>query len=128
MRATERTTMEKKSSMKSLPNAFQRAARVVGMALMFALVLAAQVAGQQATITGTVTSTGGTPLPGVTVRVQGTDSRATTDAAGKYRIAAPADAVLTKLFSMGFYEEGLAVKAITSSGLLRRNWGSGSSG
>src|SRR3954465_6569248 len=98
MSATERTTMEKKSSMKSLPNAFQRAARVVGMALMFALVLTAQAFGQQTTVTGTVTSTGGTPLPGVTVRVQGTDSRATTDAAGKYRITAPADAVLTFSF------------------------------
>src|SRR3954463_5259034 len=98
MSATERTTMEKKSSMKSLPNAFQRAARVVGMALMFALVLTAQAFGQQSTITGTVTSTGGTPLPGVTVRVQGTDSRATTDAAGKYRITAPTDAVLTFSF------------------------------
>src|SRR4051812_3321609 len=98
MSATERTTMEKKSSMKSLPNAFQRAARVVGMALMFALVLTAQAFGQQTTVTGTVTSTGGTPLPGVTVRVQGTDSRATTDAAGKYRITAPSDAVLTFSF------------------------------
>src|SRR6476646_1428026 len=98
MSATERTTMEKKPSMRSLPNAFPRVARVVGMALMFALALTAQAFGQQTTVTGTVTSTGGTPLPGVTVRVQGTDVRATTDAAGKYRITAPADAVLAFSF------------------------------
>src|SRR3954468_15728507 len=47
------------------------------------------------TVAGTVTSTGGAPLPGVTVRVQGSDARAVTDVSGKYRLTAPADAVLT---------------------------------
>src|SRR5205085_10879903 len=46
-------------------------------------------------VTGTVTSTGGAPLPGVTVRVQGTDVRAITDQAGRYRVSATPDAVLT---------------------------------
>jgi TonB-dependent starch-binding outer membrane protein SusC len=98
MSATERTTMEKKPSMNPFPNAFPRLFRAVGAALMFALVLSAQAFGQGTTITGTVTSTGGAPLPGVTVRVQGTDARALTDASGKYRITAPADAVLTFSF------------------------------
>lgn len=98
MSATERTTMEKKPSMNPFPNAFSRLFRVVGAALMFALVLSAQAFGQGTTVTGTVTSTGGAPLPGVTVRVQGTDARALTDASGKYRITAPADAVLTFSF------------------------------
>src|SRR3954467_4901357 len=98
MSATERTTMEKKPSMNRFPNAFPRLLRAVGAALMFALVLSAQAFGQGTTVTGTVTSTGGAPLPGVTVRVQGSDSRALTDATGKYRITAPADAVLTFSF------------------------------
>lgn len=98
MSATERTTMEKKPSMNPFPKAFSRLSRVVGAALMFALVLSAQAFGQGTTVTGTVTSTGGAPLPGVTVRVQGSDARALTDASGKYRITAPADAVLTFSF------------------------------
>lgn len=98
MSATEKTTMEKKPSMNPFPKAFSRLSRVVGAALMFALVLSAQAFGQGTTVTGTVTSTGGAPLPGVTVRVQGSDARALTDASGKYRITAPADAVLTFSF------------------------------
>jgi TonB-linked SusC/RagA family outer membrane protein len=64
------------------------------VSLLFALVLSGTAFGQNIVVTGTVTSTGGAPLQGVTVRVQGTDTRATTDASGKYRISAPGDAVL----------------------------------
>ena len=34
-------------------------------------------------------------MPGVTVRVQGTDTRAVTNQSGRYFLTAPADAVLT---------------------------------
>ena len=68
--------------------------RAVGMALLFALTVSGTALSQQATVTGTVTSTGGAPLQGVTVRVQGSDARAVTDATGKYRLNAPSDAVL----------------------------------
>ncbi len=67
----------------------------VGMSLLFALVLSGTAFGQNQAVTGTVTSTGGAPLQGVTIRVQGTDARAVTDAAGKYRLTAPSDAVLS---------------------------------
>ena len=67
--------------------------RAVGMALLFVLTVSGMALSQQ-TITGTVKSTGGAPLQGVTVRVQGSDSRAVTDAAGQYRLNAPSDAVL----------------------------------
>ena len=69
--------------------------RAVGMSLLFALTLSGTALGQVTAVTGTVSSTGGAPLQGVSVRVQGTDTRAVTDVAGKYRVAAPADAVLT---------------------------------
>jgi TonB-linked SusC/RagA family outer membrane protein len=72
--------------------------RAVTASLLFALVLSGTALAQQVPITGTVTSTGGTPLPGVTVRVQGTDTRTITDATGRYRLTAPADAVLTFSF------------------------------
>jgi TonB-linked SusC/RagA family outer membrane protein len=72
-------------------------ARVLWTALSFvlALVFAGTAFAQNVAVNGTVTSTGGTPLPGVTVRVQGTDARTITDASGRYRITAPSDAVLT---------------------------------
>ena len=65
------------------------------LSFVLALVLSGTAFAQQVAVTGTVTSTGGTPLPGVTVRVQGTDARTLTDASGHYRITAPSDAVLT---------------------------------
>jgi TonB-linked SusC/RagA family outer membrane protein len=68
------------------------------MSLLFALALSGTAFGQQLAVSGTVTTTGGAPLPGVTVRVQGTDVRAVTNATGKYFLNAPADAVLTFSF------------------------------
>ena len=67
----------------------------VGMGLLFATIFSGTALAQQVTVTGTVTSATGAPMPGVTVRVQGTDTRTVTDASGKYRVSAPADAVLT---------------------------------
>ncbi len=67
-----------------------------GLGLLFMFVLSSTAFAQNPiTVAGTVTSTGGAPLPGVTVRVQGSDARAVTDVSGKYRLTAPADAVLT---------------------------------
>src|SRR6266513_2046496 len=95
MRATWRMTMQKKVSGRfSFWNGSHRGFHAVVMSVLFSLLLTVPALAQQ-TVTGTVTSTGGAPLQGVTVRVQGTDVRAVTDASGKYRVTAPADAVLT---------------------------------
>ena len=67
----------------------------VGLSLLLALFVTGSAFGQNLAVQGTVTSTGGQPLPGVTVRVQGTDVRTITDNAGHYRLSAPGDAVLT---------------------------------
>ncbi len=72
--------------------------RSLAIGLLFGLVLSGTAFSQGLPITGTVTTTGGAPLPGVTVRVQGTDTRAITDASGRYRVSAPTDAVLTFSF------------------------------
>ena len=96
MFAKGRKTMEKNMFGKnSFRNRGWRGLSAVVVSLLFALVLAGTAFAQNLVVTGTVTSTGGAPLQGVTVRVQGTDTRATTDAGGKYRISAPGDAVLT---------------------------------
>src|SRR6266480_4962891 len=95
MRATWRMTMQKKVSGRfSFWNGSHRGFHAVVMSVLFSLLLTVPALAQK-TVTGTVTSTGGAPLQGVTVRVQGTDVRAVTDASGKYRVTAPADAVLT---------------------------------
>ena len=67
----------------------------LGLSLVFALMLSGTAWAQLVAVSGTVTSAAGVPLPGVTVRVQGTDTRTVTDASGHYRLSAPADAVLT---------------------------------
>src|SRR5450759_799514 len=66
-----------------------------GMSLAFALAFAGTAFGQDVPVSGTVTTAAGAPLPGVTVRVQGTDLRTYTDANGVYRLTAPTDATLT---------------------------------
>src|SRR6202521_2329898 len=96
MFAKGRKTMEKNMFGKnSFRNRGWRGLSAVVVGLLFALVLTGTAFAQNLLVSGTVTSTGGAPLQGVTVRVQGSDTRATTDASGKYRISAPGDAVLT---------------------------------
>jgi len=55
-----------------------------------------QVFAQNRTVTGTVTAKeDGLPIPGVTVKIKGTNIGVPTDVNGKYSISAPADAVLS---------------------------------
>jgi TonB-linked SusC/RagA family outer membrane protein len=89
--------MERKQSYGSnaVRNGRWRVICATALSFVLALVISGTAFAQNVAVTGTVTSTGGTPLPGVTVRVQGSDARTLTDASGKYRITAPSDAVLT---------------------------------
>jgi len=67
----------------------------MGVAVLLALVHPATSAAQQIAVTGTVVSDVGTPIRGVTVRVQGTEVTAVTNAQGRYSIAAPANGILS---------------------------------
>src|ERR1700674_5583129 len=87
--------MEKVSGTHSFLNGRSRWLRAAGMSLLFTLALSGRALSQDLTISGTVTSTAGAPISGVTVRVQGTDTRTATNSSGRYFIKAPADAVLT---------------------------------
>ena len=71
-----------------------RGVGALGASLALALLLCGTAWAQQLQISGTVTTLEGAPLPGVTVRVQGTATQTTTDATGKYSISAPATGVL----------------------------------
>jgi TonB-linked SusC/RagA family outer membrane protein len=67
--------------------------RLIRSALPMLLLLvgtASSVIAQQREITGRVTAATGEPLPGVVVQVVGTRATAVTDAAGAFRITAPA--------------------------------------
>jgi TonB-linked SusC/RagA family outer membrane protein len=81
----------------SLPSRPTHRLRPMWMSVLMALAMSGTALGQAPPIpvSGTVTSTGGFPLRGVTIRVQGTDIIAFTNANGRYSIpAAPSDGVL----------------------------------
>lgn len=84
-----------KSGRHSFLNRLSRCVAAAVMSLSFLLALGGTALGQQVAVSGTVTSTGGSPLPGVTVRVLGTDTRTVTDAMGRYRLSAAPDATLS---------------------------------
>jgi TonB-dependent starch-binding outer membrane protein SusC len=79
----------------SLLNSGPRWLRAAAMGLLFAVAFAGTAFGQDIPVSGTVTNAAGAPIAGVTVRVQGTDTRVNTDANGNYRITAPTNATLT---------------------------------
>jgi len=81
----------------SFLNGRPRWLRAMGMSLLFALAVSGTALGQQL-VSGTVTSTGGAPLGGVLVRLQGTDTRTVTSVTGRYSLTAPTDGVLTFSF------------------------------
>ena len=85
---------EKMSATNSFRGILSHGVRAIGLSLLFALTMSGTAFSQTITVAGTVTTTTGTPLQGVTVRVQGGDARATTGPTGHYSIAARSDAVL----------------------------------
>ena len=71
-----------------------RAFAAVSMGLVLAVTICSTALAQEAQVSGTVTSSTGERLPGVTVQVRGATATTTTDANGRYTIAAPNDGVL----------------------------------
>ncbi|MBC3785840.1 SusC/RagA family TonB-linked outer membrane protein [Spirosoma utsteinense] len=63
---------------------------------------------QSSTLTGKVTDSNGTPLPGVSVLVKGTGQGATTEADGTFRITAPANAKIGISY-IGFLSQEITV-------------------
>ena len=73
--------------------------KLLHVCMVFLLLFASQVYAQNRTITGTVTAKeDGLPLPGVSVRVQGTTIGTVTGVDGKFSISAPAKSSLTFTF------------------------------
>jgi TonB-dependent starch-binding outer membrane protein SusC len=78
----------------SFLNAHARRLPAVWLSVLFTLAFSVTAFGQEAPVTGTVTSAGGAPIPGVTVRVDGTETRVFTDVNGRYRLTAQPNATL----------------------------------
>jgi len=74
---------EKMSATNSFRGILSHVVRAIALSLLFALTMSGTALSQSIAVTGTVTGTGGNPLPGVTIRVQGTDMRATTGPNGR---------------------------------------------
>ncbi|HEY4109107.1 TonB-dependent receptor [Puia sp.] len=76
--------------------------------LLFLSTLA--VFGQERTITGNISNKStGQPLPGATVIVKGTRTAVTTDDAGNFRIAVPAEAKMLVISHIGMVTQELAI-------------------
>jgi TonB-linked SusC/RagA family outer membrane protein len=76
-------------------NGLSIALRALGIVLVLELPFAGAAWAQNIGVAGTVTSTAGNPLRGVTVRVRGTEISTLTDADGRYRISAPREGALS---------------------------------
>jgi len=85
-----------------MENKIIRAFAAFGMGLVFAATLCGTALAQETPVSGTVTSSTGERLAGVTVQVRGSTTTTTTDANGKYSITAPSDGVL--LFALIGYK------------------------
>jgi TonB-linked SusC/RagA family outer membrane protein len=71
--------------------------------LFILLIIAGSAIAQNRTITGTVTSKAdGIPIPGVSVKVKGTNIGASTNSTGKYSLSVPSSATVLEFSSIGF--------------------------
>jgi TonB-linked SusC/RagA family outer membrane protein len=87
--------------------------RAALMSLVFGLVLCGNALGQQIQVSGIVTDVSRDPVANVTVQVQGTDIRTSTDSEGRYSLTMPRDGVL--LFSaIGFRAAAVRVAGETT--------------
>ncbi|PYP39986.1 MAG: hypothetical protein DMD48_04875 [Gemmatimonadetes bacterium] len=71
----------------------KRFLRGLGLGVVAALLVCGTAVAQETQVSGKVTTPEGTPIPGVTVRVRGTNIATVTDAEGSYSVAAPANGI-----------------------------------
>ena len=84
--------------------------------LFILLFVASSVMAQERTITGTVTSSeDGLPIPGVSVKVKGTNIGASTGANGKFSLNVPASANIIVVSSIGFATQEVAISGTNLS-------------
>ncbi len=88
--------------------------RKLKLLLLGTLLLATHIAWSQKTVSGKVTDAKlGTPLPGVSVIVKGTNSGTVTDASGNYQLSVPENANTLIFSSLGFGTQEVAISGST---------------
>lgn len=76
---------------------------ISAIGVLFPLLMQAQSSGAAASLIGLVTDNDGTPLPGVTVFLEGTEINTATNLDGEYRLEMPANRTFTVVYSfVGF--------------------------
>ncbi|NML39440.1 hypothetical protein HHL17_19725 [Chitinophaga sp. G-6-1-13] len=88
-----------------------RALRPAGMLLLclgIILISVTSLYAQDVNITGKITGTGGTPLPGVSIQVAGTTKGASTGADGQFKLSAPTGSTL-KISFIGYLSKEIKV-------------------
>src|SRR5665213_141808 len=80
------------------------------MALMLCGVL---VSAQNHPVKGIVAGPDGSPLPGITVQIKGTNTGVATDAKGQFELTVPSNATLD-FTGVGFAKQSIKVGALTS--------------
>jgi TonB-linked SusC/RagA family outer membrane protein len=98
MSAIRRNVMENVPRWNSALSGYRQRLAALGMPFMLALVLSGTASGQEGSVSGTVTAEEGSPLRGVRVALEGTETRTYTDADGQYLLRAPANGTL--IFSL----------------------------
>ncbi|MES2277939.1 MAG: SusC/RagA family TonB-linked outer membrane protein [Bacteroidota bacterium] len=72
----------------------------------------------QVTITGKVTDETGQPLPGVTVKIKGTNQATATDQKGQYSLTVPDDKTIIAFSFIGYETQELAAKDIPNGSAI----------
>jgi TonB-linked SusC/RagA family outer membrane protein len=86
---------------------------------LFLLFIALHTIAQNRTVTGTVTAReDGLPVPGVTVRLKGTNTGTQTDANGRYSIDVPATAATLEFSSIGYVTKEVEVGAVNNINVI----------
>ena len=86
--------------------------RKIVLSLAAVLSVVGMAIAQNKQVSGTVTDTNGSPVPGATVVVDGTTIGTSTDAQGKFTLSAPADGVLSVSF-IGYNEQKAPINGKT---------------
>src|SRR5215218_6575962 len=92
------------------------------LSICLVLVCAIQLQAQVKTISGTITSADdGTPVPGVSVVVQGASTGTSTDVNGKYTLSVPSEKAKIIFSGVGFIDQAVNVnnKSVVSVALAK---------
>lgn len=90
------------------------------LALAILLVSCSMVFAQEHRVSGKVTGSDGSPLPGITIQVKGTNTGTATDATGNYGLSVPDNATLI-FHGIGFEDQSLEVGSRSTINVIMKS-------